>query len=61
MKIKTVLFDNQDIFEHEIEEVLEYYYEGLIMWAVVRYPGKLIKFRIPLYALAIKNKPVFND
>lgn len=61
MKIKTVLFDIMDVFECEIEEVIEYYYEGLIQWAVITYKGKPNKYAIPLLALAIKHKPVFND
>ena len=61
MKIKTVLFDIMDVFECEIEEVIEYYYEGLIQWAVIKYHGNPSKYTIPLFALAIKHKPVFND
>ena len=55
MKIKTVLFDMSGIFQTEIEEVLGYHYEGLIMWAVVRFEDGTM-YTIPLYALAIRLK-----
>lgn len=58
-KTKTVLFDASDIFQTPIEEVLGYHYEGLFMWAVVRYEDGTM-YTIPLYALAIKNRTVFN-
>lgn len=59
-KSKHVLFDASDIFQTPIEEVLGYHYESLFMWAVVRYEDGTM-YTIPLYALAIKHKTVFND
>lgn len=62
LKTKTVLFDTSDVFEREIDEVIEYYYGDLLMWAVVKYKDTPSKYAIPLFALAIKHKPVFvND
>ena len=55
MKIKTVLFDDADIFQTEIEEVLEYFCDGMITWAVAQY-GDGNVYTIPLYALAIRLK-----
>ena len=63
MKIetKTVLFDTCDLFEREIDEVIEYYSDGLFMWANVTYKDTPNKYAaIPLFALAIKHRPVFN-
>ena len=57
MKIKTVLFDVSGIFQTEIEEVLGYHYEGLIMWAMVRFEDGTM-YTIPLHALAIRHKQV---
>ena len=63
MKIetKTVLFDTETVlFESEIDEVIEYYSDGLYMWAIITYKDTPNKYDIPLLALAIKHKPVFN-
>ena len=62
MKIetKTVLIDTADVFEREIEEVLEYYYAAFIMWATIRFKDDTRTYGVPLFALAIKHKPVFN-
>ena len=61
MKIetKTVLFDTYDLFEREIDEVIEYFSEGLYMWAIITYKDTRT-YCVPLYAMAIKHKPVFN-
>lgn len=61
LKTETVLFDTSDLFEREIDEVIEYYSEGVFMWAIVKYKDSPNKYAIPLFALAIKHKPVFND
>ena len=53
-KFKTVLIDTADVFEREIEEVLEYYWTNLIMWALVQYENGDVCI-IPARALAIKN------
>lgn len=60
MKTKTVLFDKADIYKCEIDEVLGYY-GRLFMWAVVSYKDSPKRYSIPLYALAIERRPVFND
>ena len=59
LKTETVLFDTSELFEREIDEVLEYFYEGLTQWALVRYEDNTRY--VPLFALAIKHRPVFND
>mgnify|MGYP003592719840 CR=1 FL=1 len=60
LKTETVLFDTYDLFEREIDEVLEYYHVALIMWATIRFKDDTWTYSVPLYALAIKHKPVFN-
>ena len=52
--MNKVLFDTSDIFQVAIEEVLEYYWTGLIMWALVQYENGDV-WIIPAHALAIKN------
>ena len=59
-KFKTVLFDIMDLFECEIEEVIEYYYEGLTKWAVIKYRGNTSMYAIPLYCLGVKRVPLFG-
>lgn len=61
MTTETVLFDTSDLFEREIDEVIEYYSEGLYMGAIITYKDTPNKYAIPLLALAIKHRPVFND
>ena len=60
MKTKTALFDDADIFHTEIEEVLEYFCDGMLTWALVQYASGKV-YAVPLYGLAIKHRPVFND
>lgn len=55
MKTKTVLFDTMDLFERKIEEVIEYYYEDFIQWAIIKYYGSTNKYAVPLYCLGIKR------
>ena len=54
-KSKHVLFHASDMFKREIEEVVEYYCVGHVMWAVARYSDNNKLVAIPLRALAIKN------
>lgn len=61
LKTETVLFDTSDLFEREIDEVIEYYNKRLFMWAIVTYKDNRNMYAIPLSSLAIKHKPVFND
>ena len=60
MKTKTVLFDITDLFECEIEEVIEYYCGGATKWAVIKYRGNTRMYAIPLFALGIKRVPLFS-
>ena len=57
MKHETVLFDDADIFHTEIEEVLEYFCNGLLTWALIQYASGDV-YLVPLYGLAIRRKPV---
>ena len=56
MKNETVLF----LFERKIEEVIEYYYEDFIQWAVIKYYGNPNKYAVPLFALGVKRVPLFG-
>ena len=58
--MKTVLIDKSDLFERKIEEVIEYRYRGLTRWAVVKYEDSTNKYDIPLWALGIRNVPLFG-
>ena len=60
MKNKTVLIDTTNLFDGKIEEVIEYYYEDLIQWAVIKYYGNTNKYAVPLYSLGIKRVPLFG-
>ena len=59
-KFKTVLIDTTHLFEGKIEEVIEYYYENFIQWAIIKYYGDTRKYAVPLFALGIKCVPLFG-
>ena len=59
-KFKIVVIDIMDLFQCEVEEVIEYYYEGLTQWAVIKYYGNTSKYAVPLFALRIKRVPLFG-
>ena len=52
--MNKVLFNTLDIIQEPIEEVLEYYWTSLIMWALVQYENGDVCI-IPAHALAIRN------